>query len=326
MRKVLHVGPFDTPGGMATVMQTLAATPPEGWATDVLSSHASGGPLAKWKAYRRARGELRRRCLDASLRPDVVHVHAASDWSLRRKMRLLRFVHRFNVAAVLHLHSGHLAKWLGSPDGVRAKRHRRAVAELGLTQVVLSEAWQRELAPMIGPAHAVANPVSPAYVPATGERDENHVLVLGRNDPVKGHAFAEEVVARLVVDRPKLRLTLTGKERSSRPFVDALGWVSEAEKMALLQRATVLLVPSSVEGQPLVILEALASGLPVVVGEHLHSLPTGVVRAGPTVEDWAKAVDEVLNGNLPPKVDVEPHRAFAVAKRWGELYDSLLKD
>jgi glycosyltransferase involved in cell wall biosynthesis len=96
--------------------------------------------------------------------------------------------------------------------------------------------------------------------------------------------------------------------------------------MALLQRATVLLVPSSVEGQPLVVLEALASGLPVVVGEHLHSLPTGVVRAGPTVEDWAKAVDEVLNGNLPPKVDVEPHRAFAVAKRWGELYDSLLKD
>ena len=326
MRKVLHVGPCDTPGGMATVMHTLAATPPEGWAADLLASHASGGPLTKWRAYRRAREELHRRCASPSLRPDIVHVHAASDWSLRRKMRLLRSMHRFNVAAVLHLHSGNLAKWLGSPDGLRSKRHRRAVAELGLTQVVLSEAWQRELAPMIGPAQAVVNPVSPSYVPAPGERDKDHVLVLGRDDPVKGHAFAEEVVARLVVDRPQVRLTLTGKERSSRPYVDALGWVSEVEKIALLQRATVLLVPSSVEGQPLVVLEALASGLPVVVGEHLHSLPTGVVRAGPTVEDWVRAVDEVLSGTVPFDADVEAHRAKAVAQRWGELYASLLKD
>ena len=51
MRKVLHVGPCNTPGGMATVMQTLAEHPPEGWEANLLPSHAPGGPLAKWRAY-----------------------------------------------------------------------------------------------------------------------------------------------------------------------------------------------------------------------------------------------------------------------------------
>lgn len=56
MRKVLHVGPCNTPGGMATVMHTLAEFPPEGWEAELLPSHAPGGLWAKWRAYRRARG------------------------------------------------------------------------------------------------------------------------------------------------------------------------------------------------------------------------------------------------------------------------------
>ena len=57
MRKVLHVGPCNTPGGMATVMHTLAEFPPEGWEAELLASHALGGLWAKWRAYRRARRE-----------------------------------------------------------------------------------------------------------------------------------------------------------------------------------------------------------------------------------------------------------------------------
>jgi glycosyltransferase involved in cell wall biosynthesis len=326
MRRVLHVGPCDTPGGMATVMHTLAEFPPEGWEAERLPSHAPGGWWAKWRAYRRARSELQRRCTTAESCPSVVHVHAASDWSLRRKLRLIRRVRRCGVPVVLHLHSGKLAAWMGTVNGPRAQRHRATVARLGVTQVVLSDAWQRELTPLIGPTEAVVNPVPPEYVPGQRARDAEHLLVLGRNDPVKGHAFAEQVGARLAEDRPNLRLTLTGKDRSALPFVQALGWVSEATKLELLQSATVLLVPSSVEGQPLVVLEALACGLPVVVAQDLHSLPSGVVRAGPSVEDWARAVEGVLSGATTVDIDLEAHRVDSVAQQWGRLYASLLKD
>ncbi|MBL6748751.1 MAG: hypothetical protein ISP85_07200, partial [Candidatus Poseidonia sp.] len=80
MPKVLHVGPCDTPGGMATVMHTLAEYPPEGWEAELLASHAPGGLWAKWRAYRRARKELIRRCQSPQDRPDIVHVHTAADW------------------------------------------------------------------------------------------------------------------------------------------------------------------------------------------------------------------------------------------------------
>jgi glycosyltransferase involved in cell wall biosynthesis len=326
MRRVLHVGPCDTPGGMATVMHTLAQFPPDGWEADLVASHAPGSLWTKWRAYRRARSELQRRCTNVHSRPSVVHVHAASDWSLRRKFRLIRLVRRFSVPVVLHLHSGKLAAWMGTANTPRAKRHRATVARLGVTQAVLSDAWQRVLTPLVGPTEAVVNPVPPRYVPGQRARDAEHLLVLGRNDPVKGHAFAEQVGARLTEGRPNLRLTLTGKDRSSLPFVQALGWVSEATKLELLQSATVLLVPSSVEGQPLVVLEAMACGLPVVVAQDLHSLPSGVVRAGPSVEDWARAVEGVLSGSTAIEVDLEAHRVDRVAQEWGRLYASLLKD
>ena len=103
MRKVLHVGPCDTPGGMATVMHTLAQRPPEGWEAELLASHAPGGLWAKWRAYRRARRELKRRCSNPSLCPDVVHVHAAADWSWRRKARLMRVLQKGTEKGILRI-------------------------------------------------------------------------------------------------------------------------------------------------------------------------------------------------------------------------------
>jgi hypothetical protein len=102
--------------------------------------------------------------------------------------------------------------WMGPANGKRAKQHRSSVSELGLYQAVLSEEWKRLLSPGLGPVEAVVNPVGPKYTPGHNPRDANHILVLGRNDPVKGHAFAEEVVARLSENRPDIRLSMTGRK------------------------------------------------------------------------------------------------------------------
>lgn len=49
--------------------------------------------------------------------------------------------------------------------------------------------------------------------------------------------------------------------------VDFLGFVSEEEKIRLLKKATVLVLPSVLEGFGLVILESLASGTPVITSD-----------------------------------------------------------
>ena len=323
MRKVLHVGPCNTPGGMATVMHTLAEFPPEGWEAELLPSHAPGGLLAKWRAYRRARKELHRRCSDQAAKPDVVHVHAAADWSWRRKQRLIQAVRQHDVPVVLHLHSGRFDQWLGPSEGTRAKRFRQFATAHQLALVVLSDAWKQRLASSIGPCSVVENPVHPRYGPSSNARAPHHLLLMGRDDPVKGHDFAVRVAARLREDFPSLELTMTGRDRSEHSFVNPLGWVSEDQKLDLLQSASVLLLPSSHEGQPLVALEAAACGLPILAHEALHSLPKGTFTAGPSVDEWVESLRGLLS--TPPVVDqnAKEHRVEAVRARWASIYDSI---
>ena len=138
MPKVLHIGPCDSPGGMANVMRTLAEYPPEGWEADLLSSHVVGSPWAKWRAYRRARKELKRRFNSEHERPDVVHIHTAADWSWRRKVRFLLYAQQENLACVVHIHSGKFDSWLGDPSSNRSNSLRKKLSHSRTQGVVLS--------------------------------------------------------------------------------------------------------------------------------------------------------------------------------------------
>lgn len=322
MRKVLHVGPCDTPGGMATVMHTLADHPPEGWKADLLASHAPGGLWAKWRAYRRARSELKRRCNDPALRPDVVHVHTAADWSWRRKARLIGCIPA-GTGVVIHIHSGKFDTWIGEAASNNSASFRKTVEQSRATVVVLSEAWVETLAPIIGRTLAISNPIPQTMTPPTQPRDEHHLLLLGRPDPVKGHDVAVKVAHALHQHRPSVRLSITGLEHAEYDFVHALGWVSEEEKLRLLQTASLLLLPSAYEGQPMVALEASACGLPVVASEHLTSLPDSVSTAGPELEDWVTVVGQLLD-NPPTVVPLNAHEQLEeVQRQWNDCYSKL---
>lgn len=327
MRKVLHVGPCDTPGGMATVMHTLADHPPEGWEAELLASHAPGGLWAKWRAYRRARRELKRRCSDANLCPDVVHVHTAADWSWRRKARLIQEVQSQNVAVVVHFHSGQFDAWLAKGGARRAQQVKRVLSAPNTHGVVLSSAWEERLQPMIGAVDVVGNPYRSLDTSMEIARDDHHLLLLARKDPVKGHGFAVKVAANLRQEFPNLRLTMTGESHSEHDWVDARGWVSEEEKIALLAQASVLLLPSTFEGQPVAALEALSAGLPVCVSDRVIGLP-GTVRQAKLddVETWTAAVRQMLNHpqeSATLQSSVAEHTVERVQQRWASVYDAL---
>ena len=325
MRKVLHVGPCDSPGGMATVMRILAEHPPEGWEAELLASHAPGGLWAKWRAYRKARRELKRRCANAALRPDVVHVHTAADWSWRRKSRLIGCLSS-ETGVVVHLHSGKFDTWLGGSETRQCISFKNTIQQSKSTVVVLSEAWKKTLDPIIGETLPISNPIPLNMVPSSKPRERNHLLLLGRPDPVKGHDFAIKVAQALHQERPSLRLSMTGIEDAHYDFVHALGWVSDDEKVRLLQSASLLLLPSAFEGQPMVALEASACGLPIVGSNHLKSLPDSTSLAGPEIEDWVSVVGELLD-NPPRLTPVNPHdHLLNIQRQWGECYRSKLAE
>ena len=137
---------------------------------------------------------------------------------------------------------------------------------------------------------------------------------MGRNDPVKGHKFAYSL------DLDDLRVT--GVD-SAPEGVTALGWVTEEEKWNLLQTAGVLIVPSEYEGQPMVILEALAAGCPVIASENVPDLPSCVKTATlGDIDSWKSAINNPVTENLEEAIS--EHLIENVRRQWGEIYDNII--
>lgn len=317
MPHVIHVGPCDSPGGIRTVMRTLTEHPPEGWTASLVASHAPTR-VAMLLAARKAARALRRLSDDGKT---VVHLHAASDWSLRRKLRLAAAC---TAPVVLHLHSGDTARWLRA-SAKRAGRIRSVIQRHVDAVVVLDTAWKDVLEPMIGAVEVVPNPVHPMHRPAEeGRQESERLLVMGREAAVKRRDLALDVLASVRQQRPSVHLHLTGGQPQEGDGWTGHGWLSEAERLALLHNSSILLLPSRFEGQPLAALEALACGVPVIADADLVGLPETVVRpTATTMEAWTTAVLETLSA--PPdtavlSASVAHHAVEHVASRWTEVY------
>lgn len=110
----------------------------------------------------------------------------------------------------------------------------------------------------------------------TGTRDGTNLLFVGRLAGVKGVPVLFEALVSLRRTHPDLRLTLIGDgpERAAlesrarllgiADHVDFLGYKSQTEVANALRDADIFVLPSFAEGVPVVLMEAMASELPVV--------------------------------------------------------------
>ena len=309
MRKVLHVGPVKTPGGMGRVIQILSAAPPEGWKADTLDSHSTGNVFSKLVAWNNAKEFITNNAQNY----DIIHFHSAAHFSFRRKVSLLKRAEKGGVSTVFHIHSGAFKE----TDSKNPPSKKLANTNV----VTLSETWAQRYLKIIGPSTAIINPVDPTITPGKN-RVTGQFLILGRPDPVKGHMFAINLIAKLNSMGKKCTLFATGiKERME--FTQSLGWVDEDEKRKLLQTSEALLVPSEYEGQPLVILEALAANCPVIASSNIPDLPPCVnVAEYDNQIDWISAIDELNTEGLLEAV--EPHRIENIRALWGDYYERII--
>ncbi|MDA8700246.1 glycosyltransferase family 4 protein [Euryarchaeota archaeon] len=327
MPKVLHIGPCGTPGGMANVMRILAEHPPEGWEAELLSSHVTGSPWAKWRAYRRARQTLIQMLKDPAQRPDIVHLHTAADWSWWRKRRFAQMAHKAGVPNIVHIHSGQFDTWLKA-SSPRVSNFRKDILVSQSTVVVLSTSWQEKLSQLIGDTNVIQNPLDPALtLNSKGSRDPQKILFLARNDPIKGGEFAQKLVSELRQKQPSLFLAMSGIETSEHSWVQPLGWMTEEQKRVQLSTASILIIPSKFEGQPMVALEALAMGTPVLLSDRIHSLPKEIPRAiFENLEDWKKNLLHLLSSEntMFDETLLLDYSLPILQEKWKTCYETLL--
>jgi phosphatidylinositol alpha-mannosyltransferase len=267
---------------------------------------------------------------------DVIHLHEPLAPSITIPALLL---HSAPTVATFHAAGDRTPyRWFGAPARRLARRIDASVAvsdaaaelahrNLGVTCTVLYNGIELE-----------------HFSPGRHERRSRSVLFLGRHEQRKGldvllEAMTElpDDVTLLIVgtgpDSPRLRDRYCGD-----PRVVWLGQVSEATKLDLLHRSSVLCAPSRHgESFGVVLLEAMAAGLPVVASDlpGYREVSDGGLAARLVAPDDAAALarglirvlsDDHLAGSLRT-AGLHQARRFslhALAERYIEIYEGLI--
>jgi glycosyltransferase involved in cell wall biosynthesis len=186
-------------------------------------------------------------------------------------------------------------------------------------------------------------------VPAAGERKlirtargweerRAHMLFVGRVVPLKGADLAIEIARELGAE-VELTLVGPGDPGPLPPNVTALGTLPPGEIAQLYRAADCLLLPSPAEGFPLVLQEAMASGLPAVIADnpgykpYLQDAPRGVIQVARRQSSFVEALRAIDFGRALSTADRTSLMEFAherfswarCATAYEALYRQLLR-
>ena len=105
------------------------------------------------------------------------------------------------------------------------------------------------------------------------------LLSIGRLVEIKGHRYLIEALPKLLIDFPEITLKIIGDgilrknlQKLSHQLgvshhVQFVAWISESELLAIYHNSDFLVMPSISEGVPITILEAMASGIPIIASD-----------------------------------------------------------
>jgi len=224
----------------------------------------------------------------------VLHVHVSSRASFWRKAIFIWMAFFSGRRIIFHLHGNAFLVFM---DGLPGVLRFCAIATMNRCDQILClastvGAYLQKLTPDV-PVRWWPNPIPADLFDLNVDAAprEAKVLFLGALTKPKGvfdllDAFTElhrlDPAAQLImcgVGPAHQTLADEAKKRGMQDSVVFTGWIDTAERKRWLARARVLALASHSEGQPMVLLEAMASGLPVVttdVGGVSDMIVTGV--------------------------------------------------
>ncbi|MCP5080598.1 MAG: glycosyltransferase family 4 protein [Alphaproteobacteria bacterium] len=159
--------------------------------------------------------------------------------------------------------------------------------------------------------HIVHCGVEPARYERKGPSGKR-LLFVGRLAAVKGVPLLLEALRQIKTDQPEVHLTLIGdgpermgleKEAARLGLSDTVtfaGYQSQDDVAAALSSSDIFVLPSFAEGVPVVLMEAMATGLPVIatavggVGELVRDGESGLILPPGDVAALAAALKKLL--------------------------------
>jgi glycosyltransferase involved in cell wall biosynthesis len=281
------------------------------------------------------------------VRPDLLVVHVSSGLSFYRKAWYLAVGHLLRVPMVMHIHPAHFSSFYA--DGPEWRRAWiRRVGGWSARIIVLSTLQREAFTPVFPPEKlvVVGNPVNTrlyAIAPEDRQQVRRQILYLGWIIREKGVYDLVAAMPSILQEFPDATLLFAGPkevdrlrhlitERGLEGSMRALGWVEGAERLRLLHSSRLLVLPSYSEGVPNVILEAMASRLPVIttpVGGIPSLVTEGInglmVRPG-DIDGIAAAICHLLRDDKECERLAEAGYREVVAKYDTEVIAAQLRD
>jgi len=166
-----------------------------------------------------------------------------------------------------------------------------------------------------------------------GEKDEKGnnkegksvcIGYLGRLSPEKNVINMIKAVKALELDNIRLKVAGTGplydkikKQEDER--IEVLGYVEDAP--SFYRSLDVFLLPSKLEAQPIALLEAMASGLPVIatdVGDNKYFVQGNGIICGTTAKEIGVGIKEMLREDMG-KMGTESRRIVERGYTWDKI-------
>ncbi|MBK9234567.1 MAG: glycosyltransferase family 4 protein [Rhodoferax sp.] len=279
--RVLLVGPVPPPaGGMAgQTLQLCELLRDAGASVELLPTNAPYKPA--WLGQIRGVRAIARllpylwRLWRGCARSDVVHLMANSGWSWHLFCAPAIWVAWLRrTPIVVNYRGGEADAFLSrSASSVRAAMRRAAclVVPSGFLEHVFAK---HGMSAQVVPNIIDLQRFHPAAKALPG--DERRMMVARNLEPIYDNATAIKAFARVVEQCPEVRLTIAGTGAEATALealavqlgianrVDFAGRVERNEMAARLRQCSIAINPSLVDNMPNSVLEALASGVPVV--------------------------------------------------------------
>lgn len=146
-----------------------------------------------------------------------------------------------------------------------------------------------------------------------GDPGSRSIICVGRLSPEKGQSGLLRAFSGLAKKHPRLQLRLVGdgpdqaalkslaSELGIASSVTFLGRLSEEQTLAEIARSELLALPSFMEGLPIVLMEAMALGVPVVasrvagIPELVEDGTSGLLFAPSNWDELAEQIERLLN-------------------------------
>ena len=181
------------------------------------------------------------------------------------------------------------------------------------------------------------------YKPSIEGTEEKYLLYVGRLQKYKGVLDLCKAFAKIAEKYPDIKLKIAGSgafrkkleewisKHNLQDRILLLGFISEDEKLRLLQNAFLLVQPSFKEGWGLTVIEANACGVPVVANnapglcDSVNDGKTGLLYKFGDVDDAAKKMEEFLqNPQFYAEISANC-RAWAEKFKWQTASDETFE-